>query len=143
MTVQPTNMSVQVRKGSLRAAPSFLGKVTGPVDYGDRVTVLEEKGSWRRVAAPNGGRGWIHQSAVTVKRIVLQTGDADVQTSARADEVALAGKGFSEQVETAYRRSNPQLKYAWLDRMEGYTVSAEEMATFVMDGGLVPKGGEQ
>ena len=143
MAAPPTNMSVQIRKGSLRAAPSFLGKITGPVGYGDRVTVLEEKGAWRRVAAPSGDRGWIHLSALTEKRIVLQAGGADVQTSARADEVALAGKGFSEQVETAYRRRNPQLKYAWLDRMEGYAVSAEEMAAFLRDGGLDPKGGVQ
>jgi len=143
MAVQSQMMSVQIRDGRLRAAPSFLGKVIGPVAYGDRVTVLEEKRAWRRVSAPGGVQGWIHQSALTTKKIVLRAGAADVDTGATTDELALAGKGFNQQVENQYRSQRPDLNFAWLDRMAEYRVSPAEMAAFLREGELRAEGGGQ
>ena len=39
-------MSVQVRQGRLRSAPSFLGSIVCPVPYGDRVQTIEKRGDW-------------------------------------------------------------------------------------------------
>jgi hypothetical protein len=142
MSNDTQTMSVQVREGRLRAAPSFLGRSLAVVHYGDRVTVLERKGAWVRAAAPGGGpAGWIHGSALTEKRIVLQAGAQDVEQAATTDELALAGKGFNRRVEERYRAAHPGLDFSWIDRMETYGASAEEVRRFLEEGGLSPKQG--
>jgi len=106
MTVQSKTMSVQIREGRLRTTPSFLGKIIGSVRYGDRVAVLEEKSSWLLVSPPNADRGWIHQSALTVKKIVLRPGEEDVRKAATTDEIALAGKGF-DRLKMSFEADTP------------------------------------
>lgn len=133
-------LSVQVREGQVRATPSFLGKMVTKVAYGDRVDLLEDRDIWKRVALP--GRklqGWMHTSALTTKRVVLKAGQADVQTGATRDEIALAGKGFNEQVEAAFKKENKNLDYTWLNRMEGLKVSPEQIQSFLDRGNLVPQ----
>jgi len=135
-------MSIQVKKGELRLAPSFLGKIVARLYYGDRVYVLEEKGSWRKVGLSAGAaEGWIHASALTPKTIVLRAGAKDVETAASSDELALAGKGFNQQVESEFKAKNPNLDFAWIDKMETYVVSEEEMKQFLEKGRLSPEGG--
>lgn len=135
--------SVQIRDGRLRARPSFLGKITGPVAYGDRVAVAARRGAWWRVATQDGREGWLHQSALTSKTIQLKAGTRDVRTGATEDELALAGKGFNSQVEAAYRRRHPGLDYTRLDRMAADRVSPEQMTAFLIEGELEPEGGRQ
>jgi hypothetical protein len=135
-------MSVQVKSGELRLTPSFLGKIVARLYYGDRIYVIEEKGSWRRVGLSAGAaEGWIHASALTPKKIVLQAGAKDVETAASSDELALAGKGFNQQVESEFKAKNPNLDFAWIDKMETYVVSEKEMKQFLKTGGLSPEGG--
>ena len=137
-------MTVQVREGQLRATPSHFGKITAKTYYGDQVTVLEEKGDWKRVSVSNGkGQGWMHESALTGKRTVLTAGRSRAGTSVSQDEIALAGKGFSEEVEKEYRKNNANLDYAWINRMETIRISPRQMENFVEDGRLVlgNKGG--
>lgn len=129
-------MSVQVRNGQLRADPSFLGKLVTSVDYGARVNVAEERGDWRRVALPDGTSGWIHQSALTPKKIVMQAGSADVSTAASGQELALAGKGFNSDVEADFKRKNAEIDFTWIDRMEKIKFTAEQMSAFLRDGGV-------
>jgi uncharacterized protein YgiM (DUF1202 family) len=130
-------MSVQVREGQLRAAPSHLGKIVARASYGDRVTVLEEKGDWKKVTLAGGKhQGWIHNSALTSKKIALKAGQGNVGTSVSQGEIALAGKGFSEEVEAQYRKSNKNLDYTWINRMEAIKVSPEEMENFMSVGRL-------
>ena len=135
-------MSIQVKKGEIRSTPSFLSNIVARLSYGDRVYVLEEKGPWVRVGLPgNKNEGWIHTSILTSKKIVLSPGTADVQTSASSDELALAGKGFSKQVENEFRGKNPNINYAWIDRMEKFVVSQKQIKEFLKEGELSPKGG--
>jgi hypothetical protein len=137
-------MSVQVKTGQLRAAPSFLGKIVATVSYGDRVGVKEEKGAWSRVGLPGGGiEGWIHTSALTPKKIVLKAGASDVSRTASSEEIALAGKGFNEQVEGEFKAKNPDLDFTWVNRMEKIVVTQEEMQRFLKEGEVSPKGGAQ
>ena len=135
-------MSVQVKKGEIRSTPSFLGAIVARVSYGDRVYVLEEKGPWVKVAIPErNNEGWIHSSALTEKKIVFTAGAKDVQTSASSNEVALAGKGFNQQVENEFKEKNPKMNYAWINRMEKFVVSEKEIKQFLKQGELSPKGG--
>ncbi len=129
-------MSVQVKETQIRAAPSFLGKILGVLHYGDRVTVLAEKSGWARISLPSGkGEGWVNLSALSPKRIVLKAGSEEVGSGASSGEVALAGKGFNREVEAEYR-DEKQLDYSWIDKMESFRVSPEQVLAFLQQGGL-------
>lgn len=128
-------MSVQVRSGQLRDKPSFLGKAGAPVSYGDRLTVLESRSGWVRVQGA-GVSGWIHSSALTTKKLALKSGAADLNAGASTDELALAGKGFSDEVEAEYRTEHPDADFTWIDKMETMTVSPEQAVAFLQTGGV-------
>jgi len=134
-------MSVQVRNGHVRSEPSFFGKVTAQLAYGDRVAIMTEKGSWIKVKPPEKQDGWMHLSALTRKKIVFKASDADVAKTASGEEVALAGKGFNEAVEKKYRSENKKLHYDEIDKMEKITVSQKRIRSFIARGNLTMKGG--
>jgi len=139
----PKTMSVQVKEGQLRSTPSFLAEIIAKPSYGDRVEIIQDKGIWKKVAI-RGVQGWMHTSALTTKNIVLKAGAANVQTSATGGEIALAGKGFSEEVEKQYKSLNRNLDYAWVDRMEKIKVSPEQIQAFLKQGNVMPaEGGVQ
>ncbi len=139
---QNQRMSVQVQEGKLRADPSFLGKIIGSVAYGDVVTVIRQQDPWIFVSTGSGQlSGWIHNSALAEKENVLRAGDANVQKSASQREIALAGKGFNPEVENEYKKRNPNLDFAWVDRMERITVSDAEIRQFIQEGKLSSLGG--
>jgi hypothetical protein len=145
VAANPEEMSVQVKTGELRATPSFLGKIVGRVAYGDRVGVLEIRSPWIKVNDAKAGSvsGWIHESALTQSRIVLKAGSADVQQAASGDELALAGKGFNEQVEESFKAKNPKVDFAWIDKMETFVASDDQMRLFLEQGQVEPRGGAQ
>jgi uncharacterized protein YgiM (DUF1202 family) len=137
-------MSIQIKKGQLRTTPSFLGKIVAELNYGDRVAVIENKNAWIKVrASAKNVAGWLHASALTSKTIILKPGAADVSQAASSDELALAGKGFSKQVEGEFKTKNPQLDYTWINRMEQMIVSQAQIKQFLKDGQLSSKGGIQ
>lgn len=131
-------LSVQVKEGELRATPSFLGQIVTRVAYGDRVTVIEDRGTWKKVSVRSGKQGWMHTSALTTKKIALKAGQTNVQTGATQNELALAGKGFNEQVEASYRKENRNLDYTWINRMETFKVSPDQMRSFLAQGYVIP-----
>lgn len=133
-----TAMSVQIRSAQLRATPSFLGAVVGTADYGVRVTVLEEKAGWSKVAAPGGVTGWLNNSALTTKKITMQAGASDVSTAASGQELAMAGKGFNSSVEADFKKQNKDVDFTWIDRMEKIKVSAAQMSEFLRSGHVQP-----
>jgi len=128
-------MSVQVKETQLRATPSHLGKIMVRAPYGARVTILEERGDWKK-AAYGSYRGWVHASALTTKRIVLTAGKTAQTGAVGQDEIALAGKGFNQEVENRYRANNKNLDYTWINRMETFNVTPEQIETFVSEGRL-------
>ena len=128
-------MSVQVRDGQLRNRASFLGTVVGTVAYGDRVTVNQTQAGWCEVSLA-GKTGWIHESALTPKRVVLSAGANDARTGASGQEVALAGKGFSKEVEAAYKKENQNIDYTWVDWMGQQKIPTEQLVQFLKQGDL-------
>jgi len=139
-----TEMTVQVRQTQLRASASFLGRVEAPVVYGDRVVVLQQTGDWAQVTLRGtpGTEGWIHLSALTEKELDLKATGADLAAHSKGDEIALAGKGFNKTVENAFRRENPQADFSWVDKMEAFAVSPEEMDAFRRKGRQAREGGD-
>lgn len=133
-------MSVQVRNCKVRATPSQLGKVVGTVDYGAMVQAGLPQNGWCQVTLAGGQTGWVHESALSKKAVAMRAGTGDVATGASSDEVALAGKGFNEQVE-AKMKADGKLDYTWVDRMAKFQVAEDQIALFRTQGKLL--GGAQ
>ena len=136
-------MSVQVKKCQLRNKPSFLGKIVVNLNYADQVIVEKEKDDWFMVKPENKNKGgWVHVSALSKKKIVLNPNSKDLENAASSDELALAGKGFNEQVEQNYKKKNKNADFTWIDNMEKFVVSPSEIQKFLKQGGLVVEGGD-
>lgn len=135
--VRTRRLTVQVRTGPIRESPSFLGRVLGSAGYGDRVELVETRTPWMRVR--HGSlEGWMHESALTTRRLTMQAGEGDAEVTATAEELALAGKGFTEEVEAEFRIRNREVDFAWVDRMETFGVGEAEMRAFLNEGRVVP-----
>jgi hypothetical protein len=136
-------LHVQVRQSEVRVSPSPLGEVVGTVAYGDEMVVLEEKGAWVKVTRGD-LTGWMHGSALTKDRVKVQGGRADAQVRASSGEQSLAGKGFTKEIETAFRDKNRKANFEWVDRMETYKVTPQQSEIFIKGGCLrIPEGGDQ
>ncbi|UCD48653.1 MAG: SH3 domain-containing protein [Phycisphaerales bacterium] len=135
-----TSMSVQVRNVKVRATPSQLGRVIATVEYGAKVQTGALQRGWYPVTTADGKKGWLHESALSTKPIAMRAGTSDAATGVSDDEVALAGKGFNEQVE-AKLKAEGTLDYTWVDRMAAFVISEEQIKEFRAQGNL--PGGAQ
>ena len=134
-------MSVQVRSSPMRDTPSFMGRVLGTADYGAQVESLQTKGAWVQVRMGQ-AEGWIHQSALTTRHIEMAAGTRDVTVTASANELALAGKGFTRQVESEFKEKNKEIDFTWVNRMEAFKVRDAEVRDFLKEGRVLPAGGD-
>ena len=134
-------MNVQVQAGQVRGTPSFLGNVVATLGYGQPVEVVGTQGAWHQVRTADGKSGWMHDSALTSKRIAAQSGGANARTGASGDEMALAGKGFNSDVEAQFRAAHAEADFTWVDKMATLKASSAEIARFVQSGGLAQPGG--
>ena len=138
LAAAPTSMQVQVQQTPMRESPSFLGRVVTTVSYGDSLQLIQATRGWMQVRAADGTIGWLHESALTPKKVTLKSGAESVQTTADTREVALAGKGFSETVEKQYQAENQAIDFTWLDRMDTFAVPEQAKIDFLKQGGLQP-----
>ncbi|QQO10220.1 SH3 domain-containing protein [Breznakiella homolactica] len=124
---------IAVRSTNLKSSTGFFARTTGTASYGDTFKVLQEKGKWVEVQSSSNSslKGWVATTNVTTKRITSSSSSV----SASADELALAGKGFSAEVEKEYR-SAESLNYDAIDRMEVPVVSNEDVYSFLVEGHL-------
>ncbi|MDR2551661.1 MAG: hypothetical protein LBD31_00625 [Treponema sp.] len=128
-------MYVNVRSAALKSSTGFFASTAGTVRYGDQVRVLAVKGKWAQVRS-GGSSGWIASASLTTKPITVQGNTAN----ASAREVALAGKGFSQDVENEYRKGGG-INYNAVDSMEKLSIAGEDLLVFVEEGHLL--GGEE
>ena len=134
-------MSVQVRTTKLRARPSFLGATISDISYGTQVNVASRQGPWVKVTGPQGKTGWLHESALSEKELAMVSGGTEAATGASGEEIALAGKGFNDQVEKEYRKQNEDLDFNRVDRMEKIVVTPEQAEAFLAAGQIIPAEG--
>ena len=120
------------KSADLKSSTWFFAGKRGTLALGDQVTVLQINGNNAEVrsAANSSLSGWTSVSNLSARRIVASGAGAS------ASEVALAGKGFNQEVEDAYK-SGGSLNYADVDRTEAITVPLEELYRFVTEGHLV------
>lgn len=135
------SLTVSQPNQQLYQEPNFASTPLAPVPQGARVNLIRQEGEWYKVDY-QGTIGWLHRQAVP------EAAPAKVDLSrmlfggpvkeTRSDEVALAGKGFTPEVEASYRQKNPGLNYALVDRVESFTVDPARLQRFIQEGGLNP-----
>ena len=125
-------MYVAAKNIELKSSTSFFASAKGTLAYGAMVTILQISGKWAEVrsVANSAVSGWTSVANLSAKRIV--SGSA---SSATASEVALAGKGFNQEIENAYKAKGT-LNYADVDRVEAQRVSKKELQNFIVEGHL-------
>jgi uncharacterized protein YgiM (DUF1202 family) len=130
--VRNGTMYVATKTLALKSSTGLFAGTTGTLQYGAQVTVLQVNGNWVQVRATVGSSvsGWTKTANLTAKRVI-----ASSAAGATASEIALAGKGFNEEVENAYK-SGGTLNYADVDKTEAQQVSDEELQTFLREGRL-------
>ena len=117
---------------AIKSSTGFFARTLGSLYYGNQVTVLQVNGKWvevRSVSSPSLS-GWTASANLTAKQ---PTGNT---SAASAQEVALAGKGFNQDVENSYKTTG-SLNYADVDRTEEITVDDIELYRFLEEGRLL------
>ncbi len=140
--VMAETMKVTQPNQSLYPDPDFAGTPVASVPVGAEVTVLQQSGDWYQVEY-QGQSGWLNRQAFPTPAassrfnpLGLLTGAPVKETS--SDEVALAGKGFTPEVESSYKQKHPEAKYAEVDQVEAQQVAAANLHAFITEGGLKP-----
>lgn len=128
-------MYVNVQEAVLKSGTGFFASGNGVLPYGAQVKVLAEKGKWVQIvsAVDDSLKGWVPLSSLTKKKIL---NDGLFSVSASTEELALAGKGFSEEVENLYKNETTQDTYVLLDSIENKKIDKEELFEFVVEGKL-------
>ena len=122
---------VSSKTADLKSSTGFFASKQGTLQMGDQITVLQIKGNSVEVRSASNSAlsGWMTASNLSARRIVA------AGSSATATEVALAGKGFSQEVEDAYK-TDGNLNYADVDRTEAVMISLDELYQLVTEGRL-------
>ena len=125
-------MYVAVKKASVKTSTGFFASTAGSLVYGDMVTVVQQKGKWSQVrySGAKPFSGWLTTASLTSKRVI-----AGATSSASASELALAGKGFSAEVEQEYKKET-SLNFAGVDTVESIAVSDNDLKNFITEGHL-------
>jgi hypothetical protein len=123
--------AISVREAQLRTAPVFLSGVVARLPYGVLVEIAEVGEGWFLVrAVESGDEGWITASAVEPpESLNLGAGDGD-RGNTTTREIALAGRGFNEQIESEYKDEN-DLDFSLVDQMEQFVLPPEQLAEFL------------
>jgi len=133
-------LKVIIQEATIRKDKRFFAPVVARVAYGEVIQELERRGDWLRVSY-RGKEGWIHISAVQEQKFQLSSlSTARAQETSR-EEVALAGKGFTPEVEKAFREKNPKMRYDLVDQVQGYKVAEPRLQAFIRAGNLKEPGG--
>ena len=129
-----SSVTIRVLSAKVMKAPKFIGAAAGSVSRGDQLTVKEVKGDWYRVEGTQAG--WIHKTNVTEGKVALSSKPGGSGGNVNRDEVELAGRGFTPEVEQKYKQSNPNLDFSHVDAIEKTEVDPAELEAFAQEGKL-------
>jgi hypothetical protein len=131
-------LSVQVKQTLLRTKPSFTAPSLSTLSYAEQVELSSSENGWKSVKAlKNGTLGWVHESALTTKTIVLQNSSKLSNSSVSQSEVLMAGKGFNKEVESEYKKQHTTLNFSSVDVIEKTPpITSKNVSTFAKAGNL-------
>lgn len=128
-----TVVTVRVMSAKVMKAPKFIGPAAGAVARGDQLTIAEIKGDWYRVTGA--AKGWINRTNVMEGKVALSSKPGGGGAASR-DEVELAGRGFTPDVEQEYRGKHPDLDFSHVEAIEETGIDFAELEAFVAEGEL-------
>jgi hypothetical protein len=127
---QGSTMYVTVKKVAVKSSTGFFASTRGTLEVGSTVTVLRAGDKWTEIRSASPAlTGWIASAALTAKRI-----SSSGQTLS-TEEIAMAGKGFSGEIEQIYRQGEKS-DYASVDAMESLVIPDGELYEFLTQGRL-------
>ncbi|OPL19547.1 MAG: hypothetical protein AVO35_10310 [Candidatus Aegiribacteria sp. MLS_C] len=130
-------VAISVQNQYIYPMPAFYASPTQPVTYGTLAVIEEVQGEWYRVTTSLDRSGWIHMTAVT-GAIEASYGGTGASGSVTSDEIMLAGRGFSQDIEETYAGENPELDFSLVDMMEtSWEVSSDQLYQFLLEGNLI------
>ena len=134
-----TNMYTLLNPTPLKEKASALSSKIYELEYGTMVVLAEEKGSWAFVYDSNDYSvcGWVPRSALSKKKVTAELS----KTTANADEIALAGKGFTSAIEAVYANEY-SIDYSDVDFVEKNSIKDDDILDFIQDGKLFVGGAE-
>jgi hypothetical protein len=125
-----STMYVAVKKADVKESTGFFAPVRGALELGNPVTVVRVRDKWTEIRSANPAlSGWVISAALTGRRVISSG------YTPRAGEVAMAGKGFSGEIEQIYR-AEEKLDYSPVDAMESFGVPESELYAFLTEGHL-------
>ncbi|MFP4550415.1 MAG: SH3 domain-containing protein [Spirochaetales bacterium] len=130
---------VQVQTTPLRTSPSFLAPTEITLEYGTPLRFRGSRGDWYQVARTGDDEtvGWIFSDAVErdgSAEVVLQ-GERVERRNVTSREVALAGRGFSENLEQEYGEGQ-ELDFEQVDAIEARVIDGERISLFIEEARL-------
>ena len=128
------SITIRVLSAKVMKTPKFIGSASGSVSRGDQLTVKEVQGDWYRVEGSVAG--WVHKTNVTEGKVTLSSTPGGQGGKVNQDEVELAGRGFTPEVEQKYKEKNPNLDFSHVDAIEKTSVDPTELEAFVTEGKL-------
>jgi len=126
-------MYVSVKTVTLKSGTGAFATNTGNLEYGDRVSVLRVDGRFIEVRCAENSSltGWTPAANMSARQVIAGT-----SSTATAREVAMAGKGFNQDVEQSFRDQNENLNYDDVDLVEAITVQESALIRFLEEGRL-------
>lgn len=129
-----STVTIRVLSAKVMKGPKFIGSTAGSVSRGDQLVVKEVKGDWYLVEGSS--EGWIHKSNIAEGKVQLSSTPGGQGGKVNQEEVELAGRGFTPEVEKKYREKNPNLDFSHVDAIEKTSIDPTELETFVTEGKL-------
>jgi len=128
-----STLYVAVKTLTLKSGTGTFDSNKGTLKYGDKVIVIKIDGKYAEIKSDANPAitGWTLTANLSKKQIV-----AGSTSTATAKEMALAGKGFSQEVEQSLKSQKKDLNYADVDRTEAIKVYAKDVKKFLEEGKL-------
>ena len=128
-------LTVEVRSAKLRSSPRAWAPAVVDLVYGDQLEEVARDSGW--VEARKGAAvGFVHETALTTRTVVLAAGSRVVDPTAQGGQVVLAGKGFADAVELKVATDDPTLNFQAVDALEKFNVQPEDLRQFLAAGQL-------
>ena len=118
---------VAVKTTPLKSSTGFFSRELRTLSHGDEVALIRDNGKWAEVRAGSQS-GWVASASLSSRRVAAS--GAAITSS----EVAMAGKGFSQDVEAEYRKGG--VDFSAVDSMELINVSGDDLLVFITEGRL-------
>jgi hypothetical protein len=134
------SIKVITQEAVIRKDKRFFAPAVGRAPYGSELQEERREGDWFRVSY-QGKQGWVHVSAVQEQKFDLSSLAGGRARDTSGDEVALAGKGFTPEVEKAFREKNPKMRFDLVNQVQSYKVDEQKLQAFLQAGSLKEPGG--